>query len=562
MAATHQIPQPGRLSAVTRVLQVLRFERKEIYAIYFYVILGGLVQLSLPLGIQSIISFVMGGALSTSLVILIALVILGVLVNGLLQVNTMKIIEKIQQQLFVRYAFQYACTLPRLRMEAMDGYYLPELINRFFDTLSLQKGISKILLDVPAATVQIFFGLLLLSFYHPVFVAFGALLLLVLWLLLRFTGSRGIATSLDESNYKYAVAGYLQEVARTLLAFKFAGRHSPHLNKTDELVTGYLAARTAHFRILQWQYWTLISLKVLVTAAMLIAGAYLLLDQQISVGQFIAAEIIILMIVGSVEKLIKSLDSVYDVLTAVEKVSKVLEKPIEPDGQHELQPGAKGLSLELKNVSFGYTADKAVLHDISLQLAAGEKVLLQGPHSSGKSTLLQLLSGLYHNYDGTFLVEENPLRHYRTDSYREQVGLRVFGQGIFEGTLWENISLGRPDVSAAYVNKLAAITGLSTFIEAHPEGLDQPMRPTGLHLPGRTTRIILLMRALAAKPALLLLEAPCDGMEPAAAGRVIRFLMEELTGSTVVIAGNNPEYRPLAGTVYTMEDGRLLPATN
>ena len=169
-----------RISTLARFLEILRFEKNEITSIYFYSIFAGLVQLSLPLGIQSIISFVLGGAISTSLVLMVIIVILGVFINGLLQVNQMKIIEKIEQQLFVRYSFQYAHKIPNLNQKEINDYYLPELVNRFFDTISLQKGIAKILLDIPAATIQIVFGLILLSFYHPVFIFFGISAIIIL----------------------------------------------------------------------------------------------------------------------------------------------------------------------------------------------------------------------------------------------------------------------------------------------------------------------------------------------------------------------------------------------
>src|SRR5690606_30001501 len=155
---------------LTRIFEILKFERKGISSIYFYAILAGLVQLTLPLGIQSIIMFVLGGSISTSLVLLFVFVVFGVFVNALLQVNQMEIIEKIQQQLFVRYSFMYTNKLHNIELKSVKDYYLPELVNRFFDVISLQKGIAKLLLDVPTATIQILFGLILLSFYHPTFI--------------------------------------------------------------------------------------------------------------------------------------------------------------------------------------------------------------------------------------------------------------------------------------------------------------------------------------------------------------------------------------------------------
>ncbi len=252
---------------ISRIMQVLKLEKKEITAVYFYAILNGIVQLSLPLGIQSIISFVLGGSISTSLVILITLVVLGVLFNGFVSVNQMRLIEKVQQKIFVRYSFEYANRIPKLDLQSVDNYYLPELVNRFFDTISLQKGISKLLLDIPTATIQILFGTFLLSFYHPVFIIFSLLLITLVTVILYFTSHRGMSTSIEESNYKYKVAGWLEELARVVRSFKFSKGTLLNLKKTDELVGGYLNARTAHFKVLLFQYWALIGFKMLITAA-------------------------------------------------------------------------------------------------------------------------------------------------------------------------------------------------------------------------------------------------------------------------------------------------------
>ena len=151
------------------ILDVIRPEKNDIYSIYFYSILNGLIQLSLPIGIQAIITFIQGGRLSVSLVVLITIVVVGVLLAGMTSVNQMRLIEKIQQKMFVRYAFDYSERITRIDQQKAENKNLPELLNRFFDVASLQKSISKLLLDIPAASIQIIFGLLLLSFYHYFF---------------------------------------------------------------------------------------------------------------------------------------------------------------------------------------------------------------------------------------------------------------------------------------------------------------------------------------------------------------------------------------------------------
>ena len=339
---------------IYRILEILKHEKREIYAIYFYAILAGLVQLSLPLGIQAIISFVFGGAVSTSVVLLIGLVVFGAFIYGYFQVSQMKIIEKIEQQLYVRYAFQYAYILPRLDIKATENYYRPELMNRYFDIMILQKGISKLLLDVPTATIQILAGLLLLTLYHPLFIFFGILVVLVIVLILYLSGNRGVETSLQESKHKYKMAAHLQQVALNAVDYKFF-RENFNLGKADKNITAYLKSRTNHFKVLLLQYWSLVYLKVFIIAAMLIAGAVLLFGQQLNIGQFIAAEIIIILVINSVEKLIINLEQVYDVITAVEKINEVTTLPVEAEEQTIFEPGdMQGVHIEVNKLSFSY----------------------------------------------------------------------------------------------------------------------------------------------------------------------------------------------------------------
>lgn len=545
-----------KLTVFRKLLDVLRYEKEEISAIYFYAVFSGLVQLTLPLGIQSIISFVLGGAISTSLILLIILVIAGVAVAGLLQVNQMKLIEKIQQQLFVRYAFQYAHTIPNLNLKEVDGHYLPELVNRFFDTISLQKGISKLLLEVPAATIQIIFGLILLSFYHPVFIFFGAMLLVVLYFILRTTGARGLETSIRESDYKYNVAGYLQELARVVTTLKFTRNNAMHLHKTDGYVAGYLKSRTDHFKVLLFQYWTFIGFKVAITSAMLIIGGFLLVDQQLNIGQFIAAEIVILMLIGSVEKLIVNLDKVYDVLTSVEKINKVLEKPKEHTGDVLLKAD-EPINIKAQGLSFGYMEGKPVLNDLSFEINAGDVICVQGRQSMGKSTLLRLLTGSYTTFTGNLLINDIPIGNYHVDSLRSHTGIMLHMQEIFHGTLKENICLGENSISYHDMDKLAGIVGLKPFIDELKEGYNLELQPAGQRLSGRIIKKILLMRALIHNPKLLLLEEPWLGLEEQYIKQVQEYLLEKLPGTTILIVSNDEDFSRKCDKVIVLDNGNM-----
>ncbi|HRE37576.1 MAG TPA: ATP-binding cassette domain-containing protein [Chitinophagaceae bacterium] len=532
----------AQLNPVTRILNLVRLERKEIGAIYFYAILGGLIQLSLPVGIQTIIGFILGATMSTSLKILIILVVGGVLAGGLLQINQMKIIEKIQQRIFVRFSFQIAERIPKLDLKQADSYYLPELVNRFFDITALQKSLSKLLLDVPGASIQILFGLILLSFYHPLFILLSVLLVIVLSVILYYTGNKGLETSLLESRHKYGVAAWLEEMARVIKSLKFSKGSHFHMQKADERVSAYLQYRTSHFSILLFQYKMLVLFKTLITAAMLVIGSFLLVNQQLNIGQFIAAEIVIITVINSVEKLINNLDSVYDVLTSVEKIGKITDKPIEHSGSLPMKEGKSGYKIEMSNISFGYNEDKRIIQNLSVKIEPGQKVCIMGAEGSGKSTVLRLMTGAYTEYDGNILIDNIPIKNYDIASLRSYTGIFLSQQDIFQGSLEENITMGNEEIDRTEVIALFEKVGLLGFLTSLKDGFDTELDPTGHRLPKNVVHKLLLVRALVNNPRLLLLEDPFSGLEETFKLQIQSLLLDRNNPATVVISTNDEQF--------------------
>jgi ATP-binding cassette subfamily B protein len=524
-------------SSLKKFYQVLRIDKKDISTIYMFVILAGIVQLSLPLGIQSIVSFVMAGSISTSIMILIFLVVFGTFINGLLQVRLLEIIEKLKQKIFLRYSLEFSDRLPKLDNEKLDNYYLPELVNRFFDTVSLQKGLDKLLLDVPAAIIQILLGLVLLSFYHPVFIGFGVLLLFIIVLILRFTSPQGLALAMQSSDYKYQVAAWLQETARVVGSFKYS-KSDLHITKTDGLVSRHLDSRTSYFKVLLTQFWSLISFKIIITAAMLIVGATLLVDQQINVGQFVAADIVIIAIINSVEKLILSLDKVYDTLVSVEKLGKITEAAKESAGRIQLQNSEKGVSVEFNNTSFTYPDGSQVLHNVNFSVEAGQVAHIAGVSGSGKSTLLRLLSCTYKQFDGTILIQGQPIGSYNIESLRHNTAVLLSSQDIFQGTLWQNLAMDNPETEVAEVMEYVEKVGLLPFLQSNPAGLNAQLDPVGKRLSKQLRQRILLVRALVGEHRLLLLEEPLAHLDNETKAAVMDIIKKK-KNTTILIASED-----------------------
>jgi ATP-binding cassette subfamily B protein len=531
-----------KIKPFKRLWDLVLTDRSDIGAIYFYAMLSGVVNLSLPLGIQAIISFVLGASMVTSIYVLITLVVVGVAAVGFMQINQMKIIEKVQQKIFTRYAFEFADKIPRFDLMKTDGFYLPEKVNRFFDVLSVHKGISKLLLEVPVASIQIVFGLALLAVYHPFFISFGLVLLVVLSLIFRLTGADGLKTSLKESVHKYKTVGWLEEMARITNPFKLSYDAHFNLTSTDRNVNEYLQSRTEHFGVLLFQYKTLVITKVAITLAMLAGGSYLLLEQQLNVGEFIAAEIVVLTVINAVEKLIVNLDSVYDVVTGLEKLAGVTENLSEQEGNINYDSSNKSIGIDLIDFSFSFPNGKKIFNDVNIHIPPGSLVGVHANGMSGKSTFLKILAGHFQQFSGSFLINKVPLKNYRLASLRNKVSLYLNEKDIFIGSVLENILVGRNQISTAEIMSLSVNTGLSGFLDALPEGFETQVAPNGKNLPNQYIKRICLLRAMLDDPILLLMEDPWEGLTDAEKQNMIEYFSSRGNQATVVIATSDADF--------------------
>ena len=541
-----------------RLLGLLKLEKNNIYYIYFYSAISGLMYLSLPMAIQAIISLMAAQQISISLILLIALVVLGIFLNGFMYILQMRVTERIQVRVFTLTSLAYADWLPKLQEEAINDYHLPELVNRFFDTAAVQKGISKILLELPVASIQIIFGLLLLSFYHPIFILFGFLLITLLYIVIKLTAPLGMSSSFEESEYKYKVGYWIEEIARNFRTFKSRGKTDLALNKTNEYLDGYLNARSKHFSILQIQFWAFTTFKTAVTAVLLITGCWLFFSNKINIGQFIATEIVIIMTLSSVEKIITSIDGVYDMLTSLEKASKILDKPIEKI-QADNHLKLDNIDIEINKLSFRYAEDtRNVLNDISLKLKQGERIAVVGTKGSGKSTLLHLLTGTFLNFDGSITVNQLPLFSYNLNRLRSKIGIYFSESEIFEGTLEENLLVGLTDCEMNAVFGLAEQIGLNDFINQNRDGVYQMLSTHGKTLSESTKAKILLARAILKKPKLLLLDDFTYLLTRRDKNRIIDFLFSKDSSYSVVIKTSDEEIMKRCDRVLFMHEGRIL----
>jgi ABC-type bacteriocin/lantibiotic exporter with double-glycine peptidase domain len=544
------------MTPLKRFYNLLELDKKDVYQIFFYAIFAGLISLSLPLGIQAIINFIQSGRVSASWIVLIILVVFGVALVGILSLMQLRITENLQQKIFVRSSFEFAARLPKIKSEQLYNTYPPELANRFFDTMTIQKGTSKLLIDFSAALLQIVFGILLLSLYHPYFILFGILLFILLYFIFKFSYQSGLETSLKESKFKYKVASWLQEVARNNFSFRNELNYDFALKKNNQIVSDYLNYREKHFDVIKRQFSQLIIFKIIITASLLSIGGFLVLSQEMNIGQFVAAEIIILLVINSVEKIIIGLETFYDVLTSIEKIGQVTDLELEEDTIINNDTCYTNIVLETENIKFRFPdSKKEVLNAISIKIEQGEKIALDGENGSGKTTLIRLLSGLLQPTSGSFYINDDTFRKINLKQYRSQIGSIIHSETPFEGTILENITF--KDTTIPFEDIKWAIDGvqLSSFIKSLPKGLDTRIFPEGKQLSSSNAQKILLARSIIHRPKILFYEDPTDSMDEKVANEIIDFITSDANKWTIVVSSKNPYWKTKCSRKITMQNG-------
>lgn len=548
------------LSAMQRLLRLLSTERKDIIYILFYAVIIGLLSLILPLGIQSTVELISGGVVFSSVYVLISVVIIGILAAGGLQVMQISLVEYLQQRIFTKAALEFTFRIPRIKIDSILKSYPPELVNRFFDIMTIQKGLPKLLIDLSSGAIQILFGLLLLSLYHPFFVFFSLVLVTVLALIFKVTGPRGLQSSIQESKYKYKVAQWLEELARALNSFKLAGTTDLPLRKTDYNVNNYLKYRKIHFKTLITQFSYILIFKATVTGGLLIMGTILVINREITLGQFVASEVIIILILNAVEKIIMYMDVVYDLLTAVDKVAQVTDLPLEKVGGIDFPAGSwkAGYAISIKGLRYKYpeTTDY-ILKGIDLEIRSGERICITGSGGTGKTTLTNIIAGLHPGFEGAVTINNYSIRDLDLAHLRDKIAKNISPEDIFDGTIYDNVTVGKPLESVQDALLALQRVGLADPINAMPDGLNTPLLSGGRGLPSSMIQKLILARCLAKKPALLILNDFFSGLKKETKLEMIKAVISN-DSCTLLAVSNDPLVMGACDRVIVLDEGLVV----
>lgn len=541
-----------------RLKGLLKLESRELWIAIVYSIAIGLISLVLPVAVQALVNTVAFGTVLQPLVVLTLLVFLALCFAAVLQAYRAWVVELIQRRIFVRTAGDVTLRLVNVRVSALDKHHGPELVNRFLDVVTVQKAASTLLVDGLSVLFSTIIGMTLLAIYHPWLLAFDVLLLVFFAIVLFPLGSGAIPTAVKESKAKYGLVAWLEEVARNQISFKSSPGAAFALSKTNQFVTEYLLYRSKHFRILMRQILGSFLLQAVASAILLGVGGWLVISRQLTLGQLVAAEIVVALVVSSFTKFGKHLETFYDLMAATDKLGYLTDLPLERTGGEPLPAGDKGAHLCIRDVSIGYRERGKIFEHASLDVPSGARIGLAGATGKGKSTILDVIYGFREPEAGFLELDGRDYRDIRLSDLRAQVAL-VRQPEIFEGTILENLRLGLENCDSVSAKAALEKVGLLQSVLELPEGIHTRLSSGGQPLsPGQRVQLE-LARALLHNPRLLILDESLDYLDDLPQkDRLLEVLFSPRAPWTLIAVSQDPTILSRCERVYALRDRKIV----
>lgn len=546
------------LTPFRRLMRLLAPDSSDIAIVILFSMGVGILSLATPIAVQSLVNFVAFGGLVQPLFIIGILLFAFLALAGAIRTYKSYIVEVLQRRIFVRVASDLAYRLPRVQIGAFDARSGPELVNRFFDVMTVQKASATFLLDGVGVLLQAFIGLLILAFYHPFLLAFDVVLIAAILFVVFVLGRGAVKTAIRESKAKYAVAASLEEIALNPLTFKQFGGGEFAWRRTDSLAAAYVGARRSHFNVVVRQIIGAVALQAFAGTALLTLGGFLVIQGELTLGQLVAAELIVSVVLASFAKFGKQLESIYDLLAGVDKLGQLIDLPLERQNGEQLQSESRASELAFVDVGFTYDDGLRVLDSFDLRVAPGECVLVVGDHGAGKSTLTDLLCAARAPSKGRIELDGVDFRELSLDAIRRQVAV-VKGLEIVEGTIAENVRLDRSDVSNKDIRQALANVGLLESIRSLPDGLDTHLNNFGRPLSYGQARRLMVARALAGRPSVIVLDNVLDDLDVRSREIVVNTISAADRSWTSVVTSHRTHTLPAFSRVIELAVANRVP---
>ncbi len=521
-----------------RMLRFLKFEARDIWSLVIFGFVVGVLDLATPLAVEQMVTTI-GFASLTQPLIWLAILLFGILtLSAVIKGLQFFIVEILQRRIFVRIVGDLSERLPRLERAAMDGIHGPEMANRFFDVMTIQKSTASLLVEGLSLIIQSLTGLLLLALYSPYLLAFDIVLLIAMTGLLYLLGRNAVRTAIDESLVKYRLAHWLQDVIGNPTAFQVHGGGGLVVDRANRLTVEYLTHRRSHFIVLMRQTLFALLLYAVSISALLSLGVWLVLSGSLTIGQLVASVSVVVVVVGAFAKIGKSLESFYDLMAAVDKVGHLIDLPTLPPSR-SLDAGVGPVEVRFRSLSVQGGGHHALsIGDLTIE--SGQRFAIIGEGECGKTILMQTLCGLRPPAGG--LAEIGGVDSREVNRFADGSMVSIASEPeIFRGTFTENLSLNRVSVTDAEVRAALQAVGLWDETLSLPQGLETMLQSGGYPLSSSQAIRLMIARAIATRPRLLLIDEVLDRLPPKMRMRIWERISDRRQPWTIVLSSSDPE---------------------
>jgi putative ABC transport system ATP-binding protein len=518
-----------------RLTDALRFERSDLWTVIAFAVAVGVLSIVTPAAIEALVNTVAFGVQLWPVVVLAGVMFGFLFLAVMLRAMQLFVVECLQRRFFVRTADAFADHFSRAEIEAFDGRNPTDIVNRFFEVASVQKAFATLLVDGIGVVMVALVGLLVLAFYHPYLLTFAAVMAALVFFLLFVLGVGGVKSSIAESYAKFDVAAWLEELAKCPHTFRFGRGGELAHQRADELADAYVTARRRHFRVVWRQTLFAFLLEAVAMTVLLGLGGWLVINRQLTLGQLVAGELIVALVLAAISKSGKYIETFYDLQASLDKLGVIDQLPLERAGGEVLPTADRPMQVvaEVRRWTLGgHGAGTEPLR--RLEISPGERVAVCGPSGSGKTRLMETLALLRVPTEG--LLEFDGLDARSLDRPQTRLQVAYVGQAeTFADTVAENIRVGRSELSAADVRRALEMVGLADTVARLPEGVGTPIASDGLPLSANEVSRLSIARAIAGKPRLLLINGMLDRLDLRTCPELVESLFDREAPWTLVI---------------------------
>jgi ABC-type bacteriocin/lantibiotic exporter with double-glycine peptidase domain len=426
--------------------------------------------------------------------------------------------------------------------------FKPRYANHFMETVFMQRALSVLLVDLINVVVGGAVGMTILVFYHPYFLLYNALLLAGFGIVFLLSHG-GLKATIEMSHAKYDTLHWMQEISYNLLHFKATDSRAILMQRTDELVGKYVERRQTRFGILIRQYLGSVGWQAIAHGGLIATAAWLLSIGQLTLGQLVAAEVVVSGLLASFDEVVKRMGHIFYFMTGLSELDFVLSLPKDQESSGLSvplpDPTVHGIRLTCKDLTVHHPGVPAIFERFNVEVTPGEKIGIYASSTVAKTALARVLSGLEAPTNGLIRYNGVDLRHIDMSAINRCRGFMIDSQlTLFEGTIEDNIVLGRSYIPYSDVRWALRFAELEEDVDALPQGLKTHIRAPGKILAPTHIMRILLARAVLARPQIMIFDGTLHTLQPVLRETLLRRLCSKDEPWSVIFVSNDPNLTP------------------